>query len=141
MQRRRQERRDSDWINSIPMHGVDTTIHVNSDLALPEIARGIADVVGGTLSGWTVKVGTYEIDVIAYDERPRGEVALEDAFLFYPYLVEIEWVDPEASTAAQVGAVVAIMRALDGLGAEYVTTADFEDELPHHGRTSPTGSA
>jgi hypothetical protein len=118
-----------------PLDGTDATIYVKTDVPLHELAERVSRAVGGTLRGHTVKADGLEVDVIGNDDRPREPVDPADEFLFHPYLVEIEWLDQNTPRAEMAAAVATILRELDRLGAEYVTAADFEDELPRGGRS------
>jgi hypothetical protein len=124
------------WLDRLPTAGVET-IYVKSDLPPPEIARQIAVRIGGQLRGWTVSVRGLEIDVVANDDREQGKIDPADAFLFYPYLLEVDWLDPGASTAQKVDDVASIQGALDSLGTEYVAATDFDAELPNARRSPP----
>jgi hypothetical protein len=119
-----------------PRNGIDATIYLKTEFPLPEVAQRLRQAVGGTMRGHTVNAGMFEVDVIGNDDRPRGAVDPEDEFLFFPYLVEVEWLDRATSTAEMVAGITTILRELDRLGAEYVTAADFEHELPRGGRSS-----
>jgi hypothetical protein len=118
-----------------PLNGIDATIYLKTEVTLQDVALRLRQAVGGTIRGHTVNAGAYEVDVIGNDERPRGAVDPSDEFLLFPYLVEVEWLDGNTPTAEMVAGITTILGELDRLGAEYVTAADFEHELPRGGRS------
>jgi hypothetical protein len=119
-----------------PRNGTDAVIYLRTDISLGDLAQRLSRALDGTIRGHTVEVDDFDVDLIGNDERASGPVDTADEFLFYPYLVEIEWRDRTTSADGMVTAVTSILRELDRIKAEYVTAADFEDRLPRGGRSS-----
>ena len=115
------------------------SIYADTRLIGRDIAARLAQILGGSVSGDRgdiVVAGGIDVDVTQNDERPPSEpVDPDDAFLYYPYDIEI-FTEEAFDEKALVGDVSALLAELDRLGVRYVTVADFEDDLPGGGRSS-----
>jgi hypothetical protein len=114
------------------------SIYADTRLTEQEIAAQLAQTLGGSVTGARADIVTaalIDLEVTQNDRRPPPEpVDPEDAFLYFPYDIEVcteEAFDREALVAD----VSAALGALDQLGVRYVTAADFEDDLPRGGRS------
>ena len=116
------------------------SIYADTRLTAQEIASHLAQALGGTVSGARADIVIAEriqADVTQYDRRPPSDpVDPEDAFLDFPYEIEIFTRDA-FDEAALIADVSAMLMALDRLGVRHVTAADFENELPGGGRSGP----
>lgn len=115
---------------------LEAEIFVKADCNLPTLSAQLADALAASLRSCTLSLDGYEVDVEANDDRPPSDVDDADAFLFFPYVLEVHWLDRDGPREARVRAVTRILEALDDLGAEYVAAADYEDELPRLGRSA-----
>jgi hypothetical protein len=107
------------------------------DTAMPELelAEQLAKIVGGRIEPRATVVARHvDFQVTTNDDDGRAAVdAGEDAFLYFPYVVEV-FADENCEQRLVVAEVSAALTALDGLGARYATAADFEADLPRGGR-------
>ena len=99
-----------------------------------EVADGLAMKLAATVEGDTIVTPILDLDVARNDEKPVGRADKEDAFLFFPCVIEAFTAEAPADERV-VGAVARVLAALDELGIGYVTAADFEEDLPNQGRS------
>jgi hypothetical protein len=114
------------------------SIYADTRLTDREIAAHLAQTLRGSLTGarsHIVSAERIDLEVTPNDERPPSEpVASEDAFLYFPYDIEV-FTEEAFNQEALLAGVSAVLGALDQLGVRYVTAADFEDDLPRGGRS------
>ena len=84
---------------------------------------------------YTIVTPLLDLEVERNDDRANSPFSGETAFLFFPTLVWAHYAETDARLAV-VHAVAEVLGALDELGLEYATAADFEDELPNAGRAA-----
>jgi hypothetical protein len=108
-----------------------------------EDAQGVADhlarthlarTLAVTADGSTIVTPILDLEVEHKNEKPVGPVDNDDAFLYFPCVIEVFTAHAPADERV-VGAVAGVLAALDGLGLRYVTAADFEEDLPNNGRS------
>jgi hypothetical protein len=103
-------------------------------------AQGVADVLArnlaATVEGDTIVTPILDLDVARNEDKPVGRVDKEDAFLLFPCVIDAFAAKAPADERV-VDAVALVLAVLDELGIAYVTAADFEEDLPNHGRSSP----
>jgi hypothetical protein len=119
-------------------NSLQASVYADTRLTAQEIAACLAQTLRGSVSGARADIviaARIQVDVTQNDERPPSEpVDPGDAFLFFPYVIEI-FTDEAFDQAALIADVSAMLDSLDQLGVGYVTAADFEDELPGGGRS------
>jgi hypothetical protein len=115
-------------------------VFVRWDGDADSLARAVAPLVDGRVSRRTVTGPVLDLDVDENDDHDEDVVASDpDRFLHFPFHLDVEPTTPGAAPAGVVAAVAALLRGLAEAGAECVTAADYEDQLPGGGRTGPTG--
>lgn len=113
-------------------------IYADTPLTAEEIAAHLARAVRGSLTGASADVVSTEhldLEVSHRDEWPPSEpVDPEDAFLYFPHVIEF-FTEEAFDREALVADASAVLAALDQLRVRFVTAADFEDDLPRGGRS------
>jgi hypothetical protein len=77
-----------------------------------------------------------DTDSLAVEIRRNPDDGQADGFLGFPLVAEIIGRE-DGDRASLVLAVESVVEALDCAGFRVVTAADFEEELPGHGRNTP----
>ncbi|WP_214401701.1 hypothetical protein [Pseudonocardia lacus] len=106
------------------------------------LTRAVAPLVDGHVARRTVTGSVLDLDVEENDDYDARAAASDpDRFLHFPFYLDVEPTTPGADPAEVVAAVTRLLRGLADAGAECVTAADYEDQLPGSGRTGPTTGA
>ena len=117
---------------------LQATIHADTRLTAQEIAAHLAQTLRGSVTGARsdlVSAERIDLDATQYDRRPpASSLDPEDAFLYFPHEIDV-FTEETFDQKAVVADVWAVLGALDQLGVRYVTSADFEHELPRGGRS------
>jgi hypothetical protein len=98
---------------------------------LPTISR---ELLRQRPTGGTIVTPILDIDVERKNDKSVGPADNQDAFLYFPCVIEIVTANAPADERV-VGAVAGVLATLDGLGLAYVTAAEFEKDLPNNGRS------
>jgi hypothetical protein len=124
---------------SAERNSFQVSVYVDTRLGDRELAAHLAHTLRGSLTGGgadIVRAERIDLEVTQNDDRPPSEsVDLEDAFLYFPLVIEF-FTEEAFDREALIGDVSAVLGALDQLGVPYVAAADFEDELPRGGRST-----
>lgn len=116
--------------------GLYCTIYVYATITFEALVRVVARIVDGSVEGRTVSVKGFEIDVVTnedFDERQAA--AGRGDFLYFPYRLEAEEVAPSLDRDSPRELLARLLAGLSEEGFDFVTAADFEDELPNGGRS------
>ncbi len=118
-------------------------VFVRWDGDADSLVRTVAPLVDGQVTRRTVTGAVLDLDVEENDDHDEDAAASDpDRFLHFPFYLDVEPTTPGADPAAVVAAVATLLRGLAEAGAECVTAADYEDQLPGGGRAGPsTGAA
>lgn len=114
------------------------TIYVYARVSFDELLQRLAAVVDGTVTLRTVESSDLVLDVLQNDEF-NEELSAGGAgdFVFFPYFLEVEAVGSDADSATFLREVAKVLSGLGMEGFDFVTAADFEEELPGMGRSRP----
>ena len=114
------------------------SIYVYGRLPFEEMVGRLATMVDGAVTLRTVEGSDLVIDVVENDEfdEDRSGGGGGD-FVYFPYLLEVEPATSDGDAAAFRSAVARVLEALRAEGFDFVTAADFEEELPDLGRSRP----
>jgi hypothetical protein len=120
-----------------------TTMYVRWPGDVDSLAQVVAPLVGGEVQQFNQVTGpVLELDVEENEERDDERAAADrDGFLYFPYYLEMEPAAPDAGESGVIAAVAALLEGLAAAGAQVVTAAAFEDQLPGGGRAGPPPSA
>jgi hypothetical protein len=120
--------------------GLYCTIYVYTRTPLLGVLEMLADATDGSLSFRSISASGFEISGVTNDEFDAA-LAAEGAgdFLYFPYFLEIEEADPTDDRDIARTFIADLLNCLRTAGFDYVTSADFEEELPNNGRSRDYG--
>lgn len=110
-------------------------IFVDDDSRRADVMTKVAEAMGGHIEVRTLVGDGFEVDFL--DGEPATadhEIAEEDAFLYYPLVLELVAVDDAMAVPDFVAIASKLMHALHADGAAVVAACDFEEALPGGGR-------
>ena len=114
-------------------------VFVRWDGDADSLARTVAPLVDGQVTDSTVTGAVLDIDVEENEDHDEDVAASDpDRFLYFPFYLDVLPITSGADPAAIVAAVATLLRGLAEAGAECVTAADYEDQLPGGGRAGPS---
>ena len=113
---------DSEWC----------VIYVDASVTDTQLARTIAELLGGSCENRCVSTRTLELDVESNDDfDAKARVVRPDGFLHFRYRIEMEYPDSMSSEVRDV--VATLLTRLWAIGIPAVAACDFEEDLPHLG--------
>lgn len=116
--------------------GLHCTIYVYATVSLDALLNMVAGIIHGEVDNWIARAAGFEIAGVPNDEYNEERAAAgRGDFLFFPYLLEVEEVEPTGDRPLARQFISDLLDGLRASGLEFVTAADFENELPDHGRS------
>ena len=117
------------------------TVYLDTPTPLSEIVEQISAHVVGSAQRAAIDSATLDIYVDENDEHdPARASDLDEGFLFFPFLVDVE-AQPGVAPSAYRAALNRLLQALARPGVRFVTAADDEPSLWNGGRWDGTSSS
>jgi hypothetical protein len=112
-------------------------IYVYTALPFEELRQRTAEIVDGAITLRTIEGSGLVIDVLKNDDFDEQLAAGGSGdFVFFPYKLEVE-PDGDVDWPDARRELTSLLAGLKREGFDFVTAADFEDELPDMGRSRP----
>lgn len=113
-------------------------IYLYTEAPYEKLITLIAQILEGSKSGiGSIESEIFEVDLDKNDEYSEEDMRNADrldAFLYYPYTLDIEPKNNIVDREKYIDGIAKFIERLSESGIQVVTACDFEEKLPQNGR-------